>query len=69
MAGWDDTLWWAMLATGIAAAAISIAASWLDRRAGPWPTRRGRYLMHMTSYALLSLSIFAFVLRGLSPDP
>lgn len=69
MADWDNALWWLMVGTGVAAAALSIAASWFDRRGGTRPTRRERFLMHMASYVLLSVSILVFAARGLRVDP
>jgi len=65
----DGALWWLMVATGVAAAALSIAAGWFDRRGGSRPTSRQRFLMHMASYALLSVSILVFAARGLLMDP
>jgi hypothetical protein len=65
MADWDETLWWATLSLGVAAAALSIATSVLDRRHVEWPTDHQRFLMHLLSYGLLSVSILGFVLRGL----
>jgi hypothetical protein len=58
-----------MIATGVAAAALSIAASLLDRRGGSRPTPRARFLMHMASYVLWSVSILVFVARGLQVNP
>jgi hypothetical protein len=61
----DSTLWWLMVATAVASATLSITASWCDRRALARPSRRQRFLMHMASYVLLSISVLAFVARGL----
>jgi hypothetical protein len=58
-------LWWIMLTTGLAAALVSVTASALDRRRVPWPTPRGRFALHMASYALMSASMIAFAIRGL----
>jgi hypothetical protein len=63
---WESTLWWAMLSTGIAAAGISIAANALDRRKNNRPSEQQRFWLHIASYGLLSISILAFALRGLS---
>lgn len=69
MSGWDETLWWATLSSGFVAAALSIATSVLDRRQVEWPTEKQRFLMHILSYGLLSVSILGFVLRGmLAPE-
>lgn len=59
-----NALWWIMVSTGAAAALLSVAASALDRRTLPWPPRRGRFAMHVTSYALMSASMLAFAVRG-----
>ena len=69
MANWDGALWWLMVATGVAAAALSIAASWFDWRSVRRPTPRGRFLMHMASYVFLSVSVLLFVVRGLWVNP
>jgi predicted membrane channel-forming protein YqfA (hemolysin III family) len=60
----DNTLWWIMLATAVAAATVSITASALDRRDAARPTRRQRFLMHMAGYVLMGISMLIFVLRG-----
>ncbi len=65
VAEWDTVLWWVMLAAGVSAAALSIVTTMLDRRKGDERTRRRRLHMHIASYCLLSVSILAFVLRGL----
>ena len=62
---WETTLWWVMLTTAIIAALLSIAATVLDRRQAAWPTRRQRFLMHMACYGFLTVSVLAFVARGL----
>ena len=62
---WDEPLWWVMVAAGVIAALLSIATNSLDRRKRDWPTRRQRFLMHLASYGFLTVSILAFVLRGL----
>jgi hypothetical protein len=61
----DDILWWVMVGAAIAAAALSVAMSVLDRRVSPTPGRRARFLIHMASYALMTGSMLIFVLRGL----
>lgn len=65
MSDWDGGLWWVMIATGVAAAGLSITASYHDRRGSGRPSRRMRFVLHMISYVLLSVSVLAFVLRGL----
>ncbi|MGB6538109.1 MAG: hypothetical protein WBF58_19335 [Xanthobacteraceae bacterium] len=60
-----DWLWWAMLTTGVAAAIISIVTGAFDRRRVDWPNARQRQLLHIVSYGFMTLSILAFVLRGL----
>jgi hypothetical protein len=64
MADWDHVLWWVMLSTGVAAAALSITAAYHDRRGSDRPTRRGRFILHLLSYILMSISILAFASRG-----
>jgi hypothetical protein len=59
-------LWWLMLATGLVGAILSIVATIVDSRRVAWPTARQRYLIHLTSYGFMTLSILAFILRGLS---
>jgi hypothetical protein len=61
-ANWDDQLWWVMLSTGIAAALVSLGTGYIGRRL----TDRQRFLLHMLSYLLLTISIVAFILRGLT---
>jgi len=65
MAPSDDVLWWVMVSIAIVAASLSIATSLLDRRDSQRPGRRARFLMHMVSYALVTVSVLIFVLRGL----
>jgi hypothetical protein len=65
MSDWDHYLWWLMLSTGLAAAALSITAAYHDRRASDRPSRRVRYILHVISYILMSISILAFASRGL----
>ena len=62
---WENALWWVMLASGASAAALSIATTALDRRKAAWPTHRQRFQMHLASYGFLTISILAFILRGL----
>jgi hypothetical protein len=62
---WESALWWVMLASGLTAAALSIATTALDRGKAAWPTHRQRFQMHLASYGLLTISIVAFILRGL----
>lgn len=69
MSPWDDVLWWLMLGTAIAAAAISVTTSVLDRHDSVWPGRRERYLLHMLGYLLMGLSMLIFVLRGILAPP
>ncbi len=62
---WDSPLWWAMLVTAAIAAGLSIATNVLDRRNPSLPTRRQRLLLHIASYGFMTISILAFVVRGL----
>jgi hypothetical protein len=62
---WETPLWWMMVITGVTAALLSIATNCLDRRKSAWPTTKQRFLMHLASYGFLTVSILAFVLRGL----
>jgi len=61
---WDAVLWWTMLSTGAAAAALSVTTNLFDRRNYAWPTTRQRFLLHMASYGFLTVSVLVFVLRG-----
>ena len=60
-----DPLWWLTLVTEIAAAALSIYATILDRRRKFRPTQRPRFALHIASYVLLSVSVLGFIIRGL----
>ena len=46
-------------------AMLSITATMLDWRKSDWPTRQQRFRMHIASYCFLTVSILAFVMRGL----
>lgn len=61
----SNWLWWFMLMTGVAGAVIGIAAAVFDRRRAEWPNARQRLLLHIVGYGFMTLSILAFVLRGL----
>ena len=62
---YDVWLWWGMLATAVTGAALSLLSSLFDRRGTVWPTPRQRFLLHVIGYVFTTLSILAFVLRGL----
>jgi hypothetical protein len=62
---WEAALWWVMLTTAGMAATLSIGATILDRRKPYWPTHEQRFRMHVASYCFLTISILAFVMRGL----
>ena len=62
---WEAALWWVMLTAAGVAAMLSIAATILDRRKPHWPTHEQRFRMHVASYCFLTISILAFVMRGL----
>ena len=62
---WEDLLWWVMLLSGVAAASLSLGTNALDRRKAAWPTPRQRFLLHIVSYGFVSVSVLAFVMRGL----
>jgi hypothetical protein len=64
-AQWETPLWWVMLTAAAIAATLSIAATILDRRKPCWPTRQQRFRMHIASYCCLTISVLAFVMRGL----
>jgi hypothetical protein len=64
VADWDHVLWLAMIASGIAAAGVSIAATCIDRRTGR-QGQRVAFFLHIASYILMSISILMFALRGL----
>lgn len=55
-----------MLTTGIAAALVSTGTGYIGRRPATRMTDRQRFLLHMLSYVLLTISIVAFILRGLA---
>jgi hypothetical protein len=61
----DDVLWWFMVSVAVTAAGLSVTTSVLDRRASRTPGRRARFLMHIVSYALMTVSVLIFVLRAL----
>jgi hypothetical protein len=63
---WDNRLWWVMLVAGMAAALVSIGTGYVGRRQMVRITERQRLLLHLLSYVLLTLSMMAFILRGLS---
>jgi hypothetical protein len=44
---------------------ISITATMLDWRKSDWLARQQRFRMHIASYCFLTVSILAFVMRGL----
>jgi hypothetical protein len=54
-----------MLTAAVSAAALSIVTAMLDRRKADERTRRRSLRMHLASYGLLTISILAFILRGL----
>lgn len=58
----DNLLWWLMIGTAVVAAALSFAAAVLDRR--PAVDRKVGFLVHMSSYIVLTISVLIFVLRG-----
>ena len=62
---WEAALWWVMLMTAGMAAMLSIGATILVRRKPCWPTHEQRFCMHVASYCFLTISILAFVMRGL----
>jgi hypothetical protein len=64
-AEWESVLWWTMLSTGISAALVSVGASTVDWSKRGWPRKHQRFWLHVTSYGLFSMSVLAFVLRGL----
>lgn len=61
----DATLWWIMVATGCAAAAMSLFAAALGRRSNAEATAMQRFRLSIASYALFSVSVLIFVARGL----
>ena len=61
----DDVLWWVMVSIAVVAAWLSVMTNVLDRRDSRIPDRRMRFLMHLVSYALMTVSVLIFVLRGL----
>lgn len=61
----DQYLWWITLITGCSAAVLSLWVTSLDRRQVDWPTRAQRFKMHIAAYVILSISVLAFVARGL----
>jgi hypothetical protein len=61
----DNFLWWFMVGAAFSAAGTSIGATILDRRATDRPGRKARFLLHMLSYLLMTISVAIFILRGL----
>ncbi len=61
----DDDLWWVMVGVAVVAAGLSVIANILDRRDSRALGRRTRFLMHIVSYVLMSVSVLIFALRGL----
>jgi hypothetical protein len=55
-----------MLTSAAIGAMLSITATMLDRRKSDWPTPQQRFRMHIASYCFLTVSVLAFVMRGLS---
>jgi hypothetical protein len=64
-AQWEAALWWVMLTSAVIGAMLSITATMLDWRKSDWPARQQRFRMHIASYCFLTVSILAFVMRGL----
>ncbi len=62
--GLDHQLWWVMLGAGIAAVAVSLGTSYSGFKQAGSMTERRRFLLHMLSYILLTVSVLAFVARG-----
>jgi hypothetical protein len=61
----DNVLWWLMVGTALIAAATSIGATILDRRASDDSNQKLRFSLHMIGYVMMSISVLVFVLRGL----
>ena len=61
----DGVLWWIMVVTGCAAAALSLWSSALRRRRAGEAAAVQSHRLDMASYALLSVSVLSFVARGL----
>ena len=61
----DASLWWVMVLTGCAAAALGLFATALGGRRHAEATATRRYQLTIASYVLLSVSILTFVTRGL----
>lgn len=61
----DATMWWIMVATGFAAAALGLFAAALGRRSNAEATATQRFRLTIASYVLLSLSVLTFATRGL----
>jgi F0F1-type ATP synthase membrane subunit c/vacuolar-type H+-ATPase subunit K len=64
-ADWDNRLWWITLAAGIAAVVVSVATGYIGRKLTGQTTERTRLKLHLLSYILLTVSVVAFVMRGL----
>jgi hypothetical protein len=64
-AQWEAALWWVMLTSAVIGAMLSITATMLDWRKSDWPRRQQRFRMHIASYCFLTVSVLAFVMRGL----
>lgn len=61
----DHQLWWIMVVTGAAAAVVSVGDSYMSYRGLVTMTSRQRLLLQVVSYLLLTMSIVAFISRGL----
>ncbi len=61
----DASLWWVMVLTGCAAAALGLVATALGQRRDAEATSTRRYQLTIASYVLLSVSILTFAARGL----
>ena len=61
----DTQLWWIMLGAGMAAVVVSLGTSYIGYKQAGSISARQRFLLHMLSYILLTVSVLAFVVRGL----
>ena len=60
----DDQLWWIMLGAGMGAVVVSLGTSYIGYAQAGLISERRRFLLHMLSYILLTVSVLAFVVRG-----
>ncbi len=61
----DLELWWITVIAAIAAAILSGSTTIIARRGANWVTPRRRVVLDLVSYAIMTVSVLAFIARGL----